>query len=94
MQQVTVGTKYQIVIPKEIRKKIKALKPGTKVNVYQTDEQTVTLKPQTDQTSWVEHTRGIATEAWKDIDPIAELGKMRDEWEERLKKFEKDIKSK
>ena len=94
MQQVTVGTKYQIVIPKEVRKKIKGLRPGAKVSVSQIDEETVTIKARPDKTSWVERTRGIAKEAWKDIDPIAELEKMREEWEDRLKKFEKGFKSK
>lgn len=93
MQQVTVGTKYQIVIPKEVRKKIKGLKPGNKVDVYQVDDQTLTVKAKPDQTSWVERTYGMMSEAWKGIDPIAELEKMRNEWEERLKKFEKEIKS-
>lgn len=92
MQQVTVGTKYQIVIPKEVRKKIKGLRPGSKVKIYSPDESTVSIKvvPQ----DWVERTYGMMTEAWKDIDPIAELEKMRDEWEERLKGFEKELRSK
>ena len=92
MQQVTVGTKYQIVIPKEVRKRIKGLKPGQKVKIYSADENTVSIKvaPQ----DWVERTYGMMTDAWKDIDPIAELEKMRDEWEERLKGFEKELGSK
>lgn len=90
MQQVTVGTKYQIVIPKEVRKKIKGLKPGTKVGVYSSGDDTLTVK--VDPTSWVERTSGLMTEAWKGIDPIKELEKMRNEWEERLKGFEKHSK--
>ena len=81
MQQVTVGTKYQIVIPKEVRKRIKGIKPGAKVNVYPNGKNTVTIK--IEEKSWVERTRGIAKEAWKDIDPIKELEKMRDEWENK-----------
>lgn len=87
MQQVTVGTKYQIVIPKTIRKKLKSLKPGSKVTLHQVDENTVALK--ISSTNWLERTRGMMTEAWKDIDTTAELEKMRNEWEERLKEFEK-----
>ena len=92
MQQVTVGTKYQIVIPKEVRKKVKGLRPGQKVKIYSADENTVSIKvaPQ----DWVERTYGMMTDAWKGIDPIAELEKMRDEWEERLKGFEKELGSK
>lgn len=81
MQQVTVGTKYQIVIPKEVRKKIKGIKPGAKVVVYPNGKNTVTIKAE--EKSWVERTRGIAKDAWKDIDPIKELEKMRDEWENK-----------
>lgn len=83
MQQVTIGPKYQIVIPKEIRKKVKGIKPGKKVGVYTHDEGksiTVELNPQ----GWVDRTYGLMKDAWKDIDPIAEVEKMRDEWEERL----------
>lgn len=81
MQQVTVGTKYQIVIPKEVRKRIKGIEPGAKVSVYPNGKNTVTIKAE--EKSWVERTRGIAKSAWKDIDPIKELEKMRDEWENK-----------
>lgn len=81
MQQVTVGTKYQIVIPKEIRKKVKGLTPGEKVAVYSAGENTLTIK--TEPKNWVERTRGLMKDAWKDIDPISELEKMRDEWEQK-----------
>ena len=87
MQQVTVGTKYQIVIPKEVRKKIKGLRPGSKVSVNKLDENTIAIK--TKPQDWVERTRGMMTEAWKNIDTTAELEKMRDEWEDRLKELEK-----
>lgn len=90
MQQVIVGTKYQIVIPKEIREKIKGLRPGTKVNVYQSSKNTISidLTPE----DWVERNYGLMSEAWKDIDPIAELEKGRDEWEEKVKELEKSFK--
>lgn len=87
MQLVTVGTKYQIVIPKEIRKKMRGVKPGSKIGLNAVDENTATIK--TEPQSWVDRTSGMMTEAWKDIDPIKELQKMKDEWEERLEKFEK-----
>lgn len=90
MQQVTVGPKYQIVIPKEVREKLNGLTPGAKVMVGKVNKDTITIK--TNPKNWVERTRGMMTKAWKDIDPIAELEKGRDEWEERLKEFEKDIK--
>ena len=79
MQLVTVGSKYQIVIPKEVRKKIKGLRPGAKVGIYPQEEDTLTVK--TEPENWLERTRGMMTEAWKGIDTTAEVEKMRDEWE-------------
>lgn len=78
MKTVTIGTKNQIVLPKEVRKKIKGLKPGNKVMVYSLNEDTVAIK--VDHNNWVERTYGSMKEAWKDIDPIKELEKMRNEW--------------
>ncbi len=81
MQQVTVGTKYQIVIPKEIRKKIKDFKPGSKVSIGVMGKNSVAIH--TNPKSWVESSRGIAKEAWKNIDTTAYLDKLRDEWHEK-----------
>jgi len=78
MQRVTIGTKNQIVIPKEIRKRIHGLKPGSRVSIYSLDDETVAIK--LSSKDWVNNTYGIMEKAWKDIDPIAELDKMRDEW--------------
>ncbi len=90
MEQVTIGPKYQIVIPKKLRQHSKYLKPGNKVSVKKVDEDTYLVKVQ--QGNWVEKMAGLMTEAWKEIDPIVELNKGRQEWEERLKEFEKDFK--
>ncbi len=90
MQQVTVGTKYQIVIPKDVRKKLKFLKPGDIVDIRAIDNHSLTIK--TDPRAWIKRTSGMMTDAWKNIDPIKELGKMRGEWEERLSELEKNVK--
>lgn len=82
MQQVTVGTKYQIVIPREVRKKIKELRPGAKVSVYLVDKDTVTVK--TSPKRWVERTRGIAKDAWKGIDTTKYLEDLRNEWDRKV----------
>ncbi|HBQ50520.1 hypothetical protein A3B42_00425 [Candidatus Daviesbacteria bacterium RIFCSPLOWO2_01_FULL_38_10] len=84
MQLVTVGSRYQIVIPKEIRKKINGLKPGVKVAVQQVKTDTATIK--ISKKSWSDESYGFMKEAWKDIDPVKEIDKMRDEWDE-LKKI-------
>lgn len=81
MQQVTIGTKNQIVIPKEIRKKIKDLKPGRKVMVYPINNNTVAIK--VSDKSWTEKYRGIMKDSWKGINTTKELEKMRNEWDEK-----------
>ncbi len=81
MQQVTIGTKNQIVLPKEVRKKIKGLKPGNKVMVYLLNEDTVAIK--VEKKNWVERTQGSMKEAWKDIDTTKYLEKLRSEWDEK-----------
>lgn len=79
MQQVTIGTKYQIVIPKEVRKKLKTIKPGNKVHVYPIDEDTVEIK--VSKQNWSDENYGALKKYWQGIDPIAEVEKMRDEWD-------------
>lgn len=82
MQQVTVGTKYQIVIPKEVRKKIKGLKPGSKVSVGLSDEATITVK--TNPEDWLKRTRGMMKDAWEGIDTTKYLQNLRNEWDKKL----------
>lgn len=78
MQLITIGTKNQIVIPKQVREKIKGLKPGRKVIVYPLSEDTVAIK--VSERNWLDNSCGLMKEAWSNIDPIKELEKMRDEW--------------
>lgn len=80
MQQVTVGTKYQVVIPKKIRKKVKGLRPGTKVSIYPIDSETLAVK--TTKKNWSDESYGFMKEAWKGVDTAAEINKMRDEWQQ------------
>lgn len=86
MQLVTVGSKYQIVIPKEIRKKIKGINPGAKVAVS-ANEQTVTVKPAAK--SWSDENYGVIKKYLKGVDLAVEVDKARDEWEERANELEK-----
>lgn len=89
MQLVTVGSKYQIVIPREVRRKIGGIIPGSRVGISADKNKiTVSLKAQ----DWVERTRGIMTKAWKGVDPAIEIDKMRDEWEAKVKGTEDELK--
>ena len=49
------------------------------------DSETLTVK--VSKKNWVNETYGSMRKYWKGIDPIKELEKMRDEWEERLKEL-------
>lgn len=89
MQIVTVGSKYQIVIPKEVRKQLKGITPGAKVAISASKNK---LEVVPKQDNWVERTRGIMKNAWQDLDPAAEIDKMRDEWEEKVKELENELK--
>lgn len=83
MELVTVGSKYQIVIPKKVRKEIKTIQPGNKMGVQSTSEG-ILLKP--------------VSQNWSDLNygrfkkylqgAAEEVEKMRDEWEEKLKEVE------
>ena len=81
MQLITIGTKNQIVLPKEVRNKIKGLKPGEKVMIYPLNEDTIAIK--LDSKNWVEKTKGSMKDAWKGIDTTAYLDKLRNEWNEK-----------
>lgn len=83
MQLVTVGSRYQIVIPKEVRKKVKGLRPGSKVGV-KTDEKVITLEPAVE--NWVDKNYGKYKKYLKGA--AEEVEKMRNEWEEKSKELE------
>lgn len=78
MKEMSVGSKNQVVIPKEIRNRIKDFKPGKKVILYYLDNETIIMKVK--NKNWINDTYGIMKESWIDIDPIKEINKMRSEW--------------
>ena len=78
MQQMIVGTKYQIVIPKEIRKKVKGIIPGARVAIYSDGQDAITIKAEAK--NWLERTRGMMKNAWKGIDTTKYLEDLKNEW--------------
>lgn len=89
MYQVTVGSKYQIVIPKEVREKVSGIRPGSKIGIYVSNgEVAIKTKPE----DWIKRTQGMMTKSWRGFDTTKELEKMRDEWEKGLQEIEKIIK--
>lgn len=86
MQQVIIGSKYQIVIPKEVRKRVKGVRPGAKVTIASYNQNEITIKPVNQ--NWVDETYGKFKKELKGA--AEEVEKMRNEWEERLQEFEKN----
>lgn len=84
MQLVTVGQKYQVVIPKEARVIAQRIKPGRKIVVTPLDEWSVNLKVKPTTEEWAEATLGMDKESWRGVDSTKYLDKLRNEWEKRL----------
>ncbi|MCK5547456.1 MAG: AbrB/MazE/SpoVT family DNA-binding domain-containing protein [Thermoplasmata archaeon] len=77
MEIVRLSSKGQVVIPVEIRNELE-LKQGDKMIVQRKDDRVV-LRP----VAKLSRMKGIDRKAWKDTS--REIGKMRKEWDERLK---------
>lgn len=72
----TVGSKYQMVIPKQIRQELK-IKPGDKLHIDADEEGiiTLTVAPK----NWVEQNFGALKGYWKGINMVEEVEKIRNE---------------
>lgn len=82
----TISPKYQIVIPKAVRKQLR-LKPGQKMQVEPGDNGTIIVKPATELLSINELRKyagsiKTADTAWgkQGLDPTAWIRKHRDNW--------------
>lgn len=74
--QVKVSAKYQVVIPKEVRKRMQ-IKPGQRVNVELGDNKIITIATE----SVVEKYAGSLTGVWGGEDPAKWLRTERDAWD-------------
>lgn len=61
MNTSKLSSKYQIVVPKEVREKLN-LKSGSKINVYSIDENHAILTTQS--VDYVKSLRGLGKEVW------------------------------
>lgn len=81
MTQALVSTKYQIVIPKEVRKKIK-IKPGQRMNIHLAGEQIVLSKSKTKKNwKWPEDYLKNLKNPWEGEDSQEYLEKERNSWD-------------
>lgn len=82
MNQTLVSTKYQIVIPKEVRRKLE-IKPGQKMNVHIAGEQIILTRPiLKENLNWPEDYYKKLKNPWKGKDPLKYLEKERNSWDE------------
>ena len=81
MNQTTVSTKYQVVVPKEVRRIIK-VKPGQKLNVHVFGEQII-LSPTTSKKkmNWPHDHIKILKNPWANENPAKYLEKERSSWD-------------
>lgn len=81
MLQALVSTKYQIVIPKAVRKKTQ-VKPGQKLSVYTVADRIVLAPIGTPKLIWPRDHIEILSGMWKDEEEIKTyLKKERNSWE-------------
>ena len=81
MIQTSVSTKYQVVIPREIRKKIK-VKPGQKMNVNISGEQIILSPAQTKKKlDWPHDHIKLLSKDWQGINVEKYLEEERNSWD-------------
>ncbi len=73
--EVTVSSKYQVVIPKAVRQQLQ-IKPGQKVQVKAKDKKVII-----DTESVIEKYAGSLTGVWGGEDPAQWLRRQRDAWD-------------
>ena len=73
---VKVSSKYQIVIPREVRKKIN-LKSGDRL-IIKADNEKIIIYPQLK--SYAKYTLGLGKEIWQGIDATEYVRKERETW--------------
>lgn len=78
--ETIVSDKYQVVVPKDIRKSM-GLKQGQKIHwIYLTEDMAVIKPEKKENTSHTERLRGLGKRMWKGIDPQKYIDELRDEW--------------
>lgn len=76
MPETTISSKYQVVIPKEVRHKLN-IKKGQRLQVYPLGDSIVlTPKPE----SYTAKMLGLGKDIWKGIDPLEYIRQERAGW--------------
>jgi len=75
----TVTSKYQVVIPKAVRKIVK-IKAGDKVLVQALGDMVV-IQQKDHQQSWANTLLGLGKETWQDLNPLTYIREERATWD-------------
>lgn len=78
VERVKVSSRYQIAVPSSVRKQL-GIEAGDYLHVEVCDG-TVILKPEPRQT--VDFLRGLHSEVWQGVDPVAYVRQERSAWPE------------
>ncbi len=73
---ITISSKYQIVIPREVREKLD-LKAGDKL-IIKTNKEKIIIYPQ--PKSYAKYALGLGKEIWQGIDATEYVRKERETW--------------
>ena len=82
METITLSTKYQLVIPKKLRRELN-LKPGQKLRISKLKDGSLKLQSKSALDEFVGSVKGV----WGE-DPVAYIRKQRDEWEEHQQRLD------
>lgn len=77
---LTISSKYQVVIPKAVRRQLN-LKPGQKLHVEKVAERQLTLSVPLTAADYLEHYYGSVPQGTWGKDPAKTIRKLRDEWQ-------------
>lgn len=82
METVTLSSKYQVVIPKKLRRELN-LKPGQKLRIDKLKDGSLNIQSGSTLDEFVGSVKGV----WGD-DPAKYIRKQRDEWEAHQRKLD------
>ena len=82
-KKVKIGSRYQVVIPKEARKIAKQIKAGKEAVVEPIDACTVKISTKPSVEEWLKQTSGIGKGMWG-RDSTKTLRKLRREWDRKF----------
>lgn len=77
VEESTISSKYQVVIPKKVRKQL-GIKPGQKVEIRSDVSGNVTITPKLSPSDIIKKYAGTMPGAWGDEDPTEMIRRERD----------------